>query len=394
MSEPAPVHARIPLCEPQLGGNARRYLDECLTSGYVSSVGPFVERFEQAFAAQVGARHAVACASGTAALHIACRLADVGPGDEAFVSTLTFVASANPIRYQQARAVLVDAEPDTFNLDPALIIAELDRRARAGKPQPKAVIAVHILGQPARLEELNRACAQHGVMLIEDAAEALGARYTSGALAGRHVGNVGAIGCFSFNGNKIITCGGGGMLTTNDEALARRARHLSTQARQPGIEYRHDEVGYNYRLTNLAAALGLAQLEQLDEFLASKRAIAARYQQAFAGQPGLASPPLAPVGWSSSSHWLSSVAVDPAGARTDRNALHERLLGAGIETRPIWTPLHLMRLYAGAPRLGGSVAEAIFARRLCLPSSVGLDAAAQERVIAAILAAVADGGPR
>ena len=392
MSDPETA-PRIPLCEPLLGGNARRYLDECLTSGFVSSVGPFVDRFEQAFAAQVGAGFAVACASGTAALHIACRLADIGPQDQVFVSTLTFVASANPIRYQHAQPVLVDAEPETLNLDPALVIAELERRARAGLPQPKAIIAVHILGQPADLGALAAACLHHGVMLIEDAAEALGARYSAGPLAGRQVGTIGKLGCFSFNGNKIITSGGGGMITCNDEALARRARHLSTQARQPGTEYRHDEVGYNYRLTNLAAALGLAQLEQLDEFLARKRAIAARYREGFAGCPGVTTSATTSSTWSQSSHWLCSVSIDPGRAGCDRQAMYERLRARNIESRPIWTPLHLLPLYASAPRLGGAVAEAIFARELCLPSSVGLAPEAQDRVIAAVIAA-ANGADR
>jgi dTDP-4-amino-4,6-dideoxygalactose transaminase len=383
---------RIPLCEPQLGGNARAYLDECLASGFVSSVGPFVDRFEQAFAAKVGARFAVACASGTAALHIACRLADVKPGDQVFVSTLTFIASANPIVYQQAQPVLIDSEAETGNLDPALVIAELNRRAAIGLPQPKAIIAVHILGQPARLDDLAQACRRHGVMLIEDAAEALGARYRSGAFAGRAVGTVGAVGCFSFNGNKIITSGGGGMITCDDEVLARRARHLSTQARLPGAEYRHDDVGYNYRLTNLAAALGLAQLELLDEFLQRKREIAARYRQGFAGSAITVTPGAAADAWSVSSNWLNGIAVDPRVTGIDRNAVFEHLRARGIDSRPIWTPLHLQAPYLSAPRLGGDVAETIFAQGLCLPSSVGLAPAAQDRVIAAVLEAVPPGG--
>jgi dTDP-4-amino-4,6-dideoxygalactose transaminase len=376
--------ARIPLCEPQLGGNARAYLDECLASGFVSSVGPFVDRFEKAFADKVGARFAVACSSGTAALHIACRLADVKPGDQVFVSTLTFIASANPILYQHAEPVLVDSEAETGNLDPALIIAELQRRAAIGLPQPRAIIAVHILGQPARLDDLAEACRRHGVVLIEDAAEALGARYRTGAFAGRAVGTVGTVGCFSFNGNKIITSGGGGMITCDDEVLARRARHLSTQARVPGAEYRHDDVGYNYRLTNLAAALGLAQLEMLDEFLQRKRDIAARYRKGFAGSAITVMPAASADAWSVSSNWLNGIAVDSRVTGIDRHAVFEHLRARGIDSRPIWTPLHLQTPYLSAPRLGGQVAEKIFAEGLCLPSSVGLTAAAQDRVIAAV----------
>jgi dTDP-4-amino-4,6-dideoxygalactose transaminase len=376
---------RVPLCEPQLTGNTRGYLDECLTSGFVSSVGPFVERFEAAFAARVGSRYAVACASGTAALHVACRLAEVERGDEVFVSTLTFIASANPILYQQATPVLIDAEPASWNLDVAAVIEELERRARAGQRQPRAIIAVHILGQPAYMAPLVEACQRHGVMLIEDAAEALGASYTAGPLGGKQVGAVGTLGCFSFNGNKIITAGGGGMITTDDPALARRARHLTTQARLPGAEYRHDEVGYNYRLTNLAAALGLAQLEQLDDFLARKQALAARYAAAFADRPGFTPP--TPVPGAQPSHWLNAVAIDPARAGMDRTEAAQRLAAHHVESRPVWTPLHLQTPYRDAPRLGGTVAEQIFAQGLCLPSSVGLSPAAQDRVLASLLAA-------
>lgn len=371
---------RIPLSEPSIGGNARRYLEECLASTYVSSVGPFVDRFESEFASAVGAPHAVACASGTAAIHVALRLLGVGPGDEVLVSTLTFVASANPVLYERATPVLVDAEEETWNLDPALVAEELQRRAKAGRKQPRAVIAVHILGQPARLEPLVEACERHGVTLVEDAAEALGAAYEAGRFAGRQVGTIGRLGCFSFNGNKIMTTGGGGMIVTADEALARRARHLTRQAKLPGAEYRHDEVGYNYRLTNLAAALGVAQLEQLPEFLARKRAIADRYDAAFRGRSGLALPPRIPG--LRPSHWLYSVRV--AGGRT---ALHERLGRAGIESRPVWTPLHLMPFYAQAPRLAGAVSERLFAEGLSLPCSTGLAAAQQDRVIAEILRA-------
>jgi dTDP-4-amino-4,6-dideoxygalactose transaminase len=380
MSEPS-----IALCEPSIGGNARRYLDECLETNFVSSVGPFVDRFEREFAAYVGARFAVACASGTAALHVAFRLLGVGPEDEVLVPSLTFIASANPVAYERGRVVLVDSERETWNLDPALVIDELERRAQSGRKQPRAVELVHILGHPARVEELAAACVRHGVALIEDASEALGARWIAGAYRGRHVGTVGKIGCFSFNGNKVITTGGGGMITTDDEALARRAKHLTTQARLPGPEYRHDEIGYNYRLSNLAAALGVAQLEQLPAFLARKRAIADRYDAAWQRVPGITAPPRA--SWASSSLWLYSVLVDPARFGCDRTVLSERLGRQGIQTRPIWSPLHQQPMYREAPRLGGEVAEDLFARGLSLPCSVALDPSSQARVIDAIGAA-------
>jgi dTDP-4-amino-4,6-dideoxygalactose transaminase len=367
---------RVPLCEPLLGGNEQRYLDECVRTNFVSSVGPFVERFEREFARYVGARYAVACATGTAAIHVAMRLLGVDRGDEVFVPTLTFVASANPILYERATPVLVDADEPTWNMDAGLVVEELERRARLGLRQPKAVEVVHLLGHPAVIDPIMEACERHGVAVIEDASEALGARYVSGRYAGRHVGTIGRVGCFSFNGNKVITCGGGGMITTDDEALARRAKHLTTQARLPGAEYRHDEVGYNYRLTNLAAAVGLAQLEQLDGFLAKKRANAAGYEAFLRTRTGLSPAPNEP--WAASSFWMYSIRVRPESG-TDRVALRERMTAGGVDTRPIWSPLHTMPMFAGAPRIGGRVAETLFAQGLSLPSSVGLTAAQQAR---------------
>lgn len=376
----APGVERIPLAEPTIGGNAARYLQACLDTNFVSSVGPFVERFETEFAAAVGSRFAVACASGTAAIHLALRVLDVGPGDEVLVPTLTFVASANPVAYVGATPVLVDSEPDTYNLDPVLVVDELERRARVGLRQPAAIEVVDLIGHPAAIEPIAAAAERHGVTLIEDASEALGATYVGGRYAGRSVGTIGRIGCFSFNGNKLITTGGGGMLVTDDETLARRARHLSTQARLPGRAYDHDEIGYNYRLSNVAAALGVAQLEQLPELLGARRANAARYDAAIAALPGLRPAPRA--AWADPSFWLYTASLDPAIAAIGRDELLAGMAEAGIEARPIWTPLHRTRLYATAPRLGGSVAEAIFAGAFSLPSSSSLADSQRNRVIA------------
>ncbi len=372
---------RVPLLVPHLEDNVRGRLDECLATNYVSSVGPFVERFEEEFARLVGSRCAVACASGTAALHLAMRLVGVSPGDEVWLPSLTFVASANPIAYERGTPVFVDSERETWNLDPAIAIAEIRRRARAGVRQPRAIEVVHVLGHPARIDELEAEATAHGIPLIEDAAEALGARYATGRFAGRSVGTVGLLGCFSFNGNKVITTGGGGMLTTDDPVLARRARHLATQARMPGIAVRHDEVGYNYRLTNLAAAVGLAQLESLPRFLAAKRAIADRYDDALAPL-GVRLPPRA--AWAAPSHWLYSILLD--GARPGaRDATIAALGEAGIESRPLWDPLHTLGIHGAAPRLGtGAVAESLASAGLSLPSSVGLSSDDQERVVATL----------
>jgi len=377
---------RIPLAEPSIGGNAAAYLEECLATNFVSSVGPFVDRFEHAFADSVGARHAVACSSGTAAIHLALRVLDVGPGDDVLVADLTFVASVNPITYVGARPVLVDAEAATLNQDPALIVAELDRRAAARERQPAAIELVHLVGHPAAIDEVVVAADRYGIPLIEDASEALGARYTEGRHAGRHVGTIGRLGAFSFNGNKLITTGGGGMIVTDDEALARRARHLSTQARLPGLAYDHDEVGYNYRLSNIAAALGLAQLEELERLLTARRDIAGRYDAAIAGIDGLGAAPRA--AWADPSFWLYTATLDdPDLARRDRIIA---ALGAdGIEARPIWRPIHQTRLYRDAARLRGDTADRIFASAVCLPSSSSLSSDDQDRVIERLATALA-----
>jgi dTDP-4-amino-4,6-dideoxygalactose transaminase len=377
---PAPALDRIPLAEPTIGGNAARYLQACLDTNFVSSVGPFVERFETEFAAAVGSRFAVACASGTAAIHLALRVLGVGPGDEVLVPTLTFVASANPVAYVGATPVFVDSEAATYNLDPALVVAELDRRARLGLRQPAAIEVVDLVGHPAAIEPIVEAAERHGVTLFEDASEALGATYVGGAYGGRHVGTIGRVGCFSFNGNKLITTGGGGMLVTDDEALAGHARSLSTQARLPGRAYDHAEMGYNYRLSNVAAAVGVAQLEQLPDLLAGRRANAAHYDAAIAALPGLRAAPRA--AWADPSFWLYTASLDPAIAPIGRDALLDGMAQAGIEARPIWTPLHLTKLYTDAPRLGGAVAEGIFANAFSLPSSSNLTDAARDRVVA------------
>jgi Predicted pyridoxal phosphate-dependent enzyme apparently involved in regulation of cell wall biogenesis len=373
--------SRIPLAEPTLGGNAGRYLAECLASNYVSSIGPFVERFEREFATAVGSRYAVACASGTAALHLAMRVLDLGPGDEVFVPTLTFIASANPIRYERATPVLVDVEEETLNLDAGIVADELDRRARLGLRLPKAIEVVHLLGHPANLAPLLAAAERHGVPVIEDASEALGATYIGGPFAGRSVGSIGRLGCYSFNGNKLITTGGGGMVTTDDEALARRARHLSTQARLPGRAYDHDQIGYNYRLSNLAAALGVSQLEQLPDLLAARRGVAARYDAAIVGLSALR--PAARGQWADPSFWLYTARLAVPDV-DERDRVLDILASEAIDARPIWTPIHTLALYADAPRLGGAVAERVFAAAISLPSSSSLGLADQDRVVAAL----------
>jgi perosamine synthetase len=374
--------SRIPLSEPCLPGNAARYLAECIDTNMVSSVGPFVTRFEEEFARAVGARHAVACASGTSALHLALALSGAGPDRDVAASTFTFIASANAIRYTGARPLLVDSELRTWNLDPNLLHDEVSSRARSGDPLPVVVEVVHVLGHPADIEPILDLRESYGIRIVEDAAESLGATYTRSPLAGRHVGTIGELGCFSFNGNKVITTGGGGMIVTGDSEMAAQARHLSTQAKRPGREYVHDDVAYNYRLTNVAAALGLAQLEVLPEFLERKRVIAHRYRAGLAGLP-LELFPLEP--WASPSFWLCSVLLDEPARR---DPVLDALSSAGIDARPLWTPAHKQPPYADAAVIGGHVAESLHARGISLPSSVSLTEADQERVIDALRAAL------
>jgi dTDP-4-amino-4,6-dideoxygalactose transaminase len=376
----------IPLAEPFLGGHERAYLEECVRTNFVSSVGPFVERFEREFALSVGSRFAVACASGTAALHVALQVAGVGPGDEVLVPTFTFIASVNAITYLGARPMFVDSERETWNLDPELVEREIAARLRSRRSLPRAIEVVHILGHPARIEPILELCERHGIALIEDAAESLGALYLDGNLGGRQVGTIGRAAAFSFNGNKVITTGGGGMLVTDDQHLAKRAKHLVTQARLPGLAYDHDEIGYNYRLSNLSAAVGVAQLEQLPLFLAAKRRIAARYDDALADVPGVHLPPRTP--WANRSSWLYSITLDsPILAAS----LLDHLGQAGVGARPVWPPVHRMAPYVGSAIVGdGSVAESIARSTISLPSSVGLTEQDQDRVIDSIHVAMAE----
>lgn len=368
----------IPLATPNLGEAERRAVMTALESGFVSSVGPEVTQFEQEFAALVGSRHAISTASGTAALHVAFRLAGVGPGDEVFVSDFTFIGSANPVAYLGADVVLVDSEPHSWNMDPDLVEAELDRRARAGEPMPRAIELVHVLGQPADGHRIVEIARRHGVVVVEDAAESLGAGWVDGAGHTASTGTLGTLGAFSFNGNKIVTSGGGGMIVTDDDDLAQRAKHLTTQAKVPDVGYLHDEVGYNYRLTNLAAALGLAQLRRLDDFVAAKRRIAARYDAALGDLPVTLAPRLPGT---VSTYWLYSILAED---QLTRDGLLEHLSRHGVGARALWRPLHQQPPFAHARTLGGQIATSLFDRGLSLPCSTDLSDDDHDRVVAAM----------
>lgn len=368
---------RIPLCEPVLRGNEGVYLAECIESGYVSTVGPFVQRFEEAFARRVGARHAVACSSGTAALHVALVVTGAKPGTTVPVSTFTFVASVNAVAYTGATPLLVDSEPVTWNMDSERLHEHVLAWAAAGKPLPPTIEVVHILGVPADMEPLIDLRSRFGIRIVEDAAESLGASFSNGA----SVGTLGDVGCFSFNGNKVITAGGGGMIVTDDVELAERCRHLTTQAKLPGSSYQHDEIGFNYRLTNLAAAVGLAQLEQLDQFLAAKKSSAERYRSALSGIDAFSLPE--PHNGATSSDWLFSM-LDCVG---NRDQLVDDLSDAGIGARPVWWPAHLQQPHLRSPRIGGECAERLGAQGFSVPSSADVTDDEIEHVIEQLLTA-------
>ena len=363
----------IPNAVPYLGGNEWQYLKECLDTNWVSSAGPFVDRFETEIAKYVGVEHAVATVNGTAALHVALLLAGVGAGDEVIVPSLTFIATANAVRYCGAFPVFMDSEPETWTIDPgkvdAFIGSECELRAgslvnRTTGRRVAALVPVHLYGHPVDLDPLLELAASVGVAVVEDGAEALGALYK-----GRRVGAHGLIGCLSFNGNKIITSGGGGMILTRDAALGTRARHLTTQAREPGPEWVHHEIGFNYRLTNLQAALGVAQLEQLDRFVDDKRRTAADYTAALRRLPGVS--PLGEAPWAFSTAWMYSVLLDPD-CFGDIRELIVRAKREGIQLRPLWRPLHGQPAFAGCQAYRIDVADRLYARGVSLPCSVGI----------------------
>jgi pyridoxal phosphate-dependent aminotransferase EpsN len=369
---------RIYLSPPHLGDDERLLLTEAFDSNWIAPLGPHVDAFEAEFAAAVGARHAAALSSGTAALHLALRLVGATRGDEVYCSTLTFVASANPILYEGASPVFVDSDRATWNMDPALLEEALDAAARRGR-LPRAVIVVHLYGQSADLDPIVAACDRHGVPVIEDAAEALGARYR-----GKSPGARGIFGAFSFNGNKIITTSGGGMLVGRDRKAVERARFLAAQARDPAPHYEHSAVGFNYRLSNLLAALGRAQLRRLPQRVAARRRTFAIYKDALGGTPGLSFMPEAPYG--GGSRWLSVLQVDPDAFGATADDIRRHLEAANIEARPVWKPLHLQPLFAGARTVGGGVAEALFRDGLCLPSGSSLRDDERARVVETLLA--------
>jgi dTDP-4-amino-4,6-dideoxygalactose transaminase len=366
----------ILLSTPHMGDRELEFVTEAFTTNWIAPVGPHVNAFEQEFCQVIGASHAAAVSSGTAALHLALKLVGVDVGDEVFCSTLTFSASANPIAYLGAKPVFIDSERTSWNMDPQLLQAALEQRAKVGK-LPKAVVLVHLYGQSADIDPIVRVCQQYDVPIVEDAAEALGATYK-----GRSPGTFGRIGIFSFNGNKIITTSGGGMLVSDDASIVSKARFLATQARDPAPHYQHSEIGYNYRMSNVLAGIGRGQLLVLKDRVAARRRNCEIYQAELGELPGIEFMPEA--SWGQSTRWLTCLTIDPSAFGADRETVRLALAAAQIEARPVWKPLHLQPIFADSECFGGEVAEDLFDRGLCLPSGSNLSDEDLARVIQAI----------
>jgi pyridoxal phosphate-dependent aminotransferase EpsN len=365
--------SRIYLSPPDISPQDHAAVDAVLTSNWVAPVGPHLEAFEAAMAERVGREYAVALNSGTAALHLALQMLNVLPGDTVICPTLTFAASANPICYCGADPVFIDSEPGTWNMDPVLLELELGERAASGE-LPKAVIVVHLYGQCADMDPILAVCERYGIPVVEDAAEALGATYK-----GRPAGSMGAFSFLSFNGNKIITTSGGGMLLANKVSWIERARFLATQAKEPVAHYEHREVGYNYRMSNVLAGLGLSQLGDLDRRIAAKRAHYEAYRDALSDLPGLQFMPI--VEPDAANYWLTCITVAPVAGGSHRDKILHTLAAADIEARPVWKPLHMQPVFQDCGSIGGDCAEALFAHGICLPSGSSMSVEAREKVI-------------
>ncbi|OQP03967.1 pyridoxal phosphate-dependent aminotransferase [Geobacillus sp. 46C-IIa] len=367
-----------------MSGNEQKYINEAFETNWIAPLGPNVDAFEKELAAYVGAKGAAAVSSGTAAIHLALRLLGVERGDVVFCSSLTFVASANPILYQGAEPVFIDSEPDTWNMSPQALERAMDAAKREGK-LPKAVVVVNLYGQSAKMDEILAICDRYGVPVVEDAAESLGSTYK-----GKKSGTFGAFGIYSFNGNKIITTSGGGMLVSDDVDALQRARFLATQARDPAPHYQHSQMGYNYRMSNIVAGIGRAQLEVLDERVKTRRAIFDRYVQALGKIDGIHFMP--ELQGTISNRWLTALTIDQQKLGVTPMDIINTLAVENIEARPVWKPLHLQPLFAGVRYYpheeGWSVSDDLFANGICLPSGSSMTVEEQNRVIDVFLHAV------
>ncbi len=381
----------IPLSVPHIKGNEWKYVKECLDTEWVSTAGKYVGQFEESLREYTDAGHAVACVNGTAALQVALRIVGVLPGDEVIVPTVTFVATVNAVSYQGGAPVFMDCD-DYYNIDSAKVLEFLEKQTetrdgstynRASGKRIAALVPVHVFGNAARLEDLLDACRERNIKIVEDAAESLGTAYTEGRLTGRHTGTVGDIGCFSFNGNKIITTGGGGMIVTDNPEYAERARYLTTQAKDDEVRYIHEDIGYNYRLTNVQAAIGVAQMESLPEFLEAKRRNFLSYESALEDVEGLqlATSPA----YARNNHWMYPLRIDRQAYGRDREALMRDLQSKGVQTRPLWQLNHLQTPFRDFQHYRIEMAPKLLEETLNLPCSVNLTQSDVEYVVQALV---------
>ncbi len=364
---------QLPLSFPVFNGNEKLYTQEVINSGYLATFGPFISKFETKLSKRFKTHESVALNSGTSALHLAMVLLGVSQGDEVICQSFTFCASANPIVYLGAKPIFVDSEMDTWNMDPELLEDAILSRIASGR-KPKAIVIVHLFGMPAKIPEIMEVAKKYQIPVLEDAAEAVGSEFQN-----RNCGTFGSIGVYSFNGNKIITTGGGGAIISNDTAIIQRARHLSTQAREDLPYYQHLEIGYNYKMNNMAAAIGVAQLEQLDECVRKRRQINANYKYLLKDFPGITFQEEAKE--AKSNYWLTTLLIDEGITGFSSDSLRIVLMKNGIETRFLWKPLHLQPVFKEMAFYGGGRSEKMFNSGICLPSSVNLTFEDQQRIV-------------
>jgi dTDP-4-amino-4,6-dideoxygalactose transaminase len=370
------MNKRIYLSSPHMGEMEFEFVKEAFDTNWIAPVGPHVDAFEEEICKLIGTKFAVALSSGTAAIHLALILSGVSTGDEVICSSFTFAASANPVVYEGAMPVFVDCETDTWNMDVKYLQKSIKDRITKGKT-PKAVILTHLYGQSADIDPILKVCNQYNIPLIEDAAESVGSYYK-----GKHTGTMGKFGIFSFNGNKIITTSSGGVLVSDDEKLIKKAKFLSTQARDPAPHYQHSQIGYNYRMSNILAGIGRGQLQVLEKRVQSRRGNFEFYKKELGSLPGIKFMPEAEFG--RSNRWLTCITIDPALFGKDRECVRFALEKENIEARPVWKPLHLQPVFKNYPFYGTRVSEQIFAKGLCLPSGSNLKEVDLERVVDAL----------
>ncbi|MCX2827553.1 pyridoxal phosphate-dependent aminotransferase [Bacillus pseudomycoides] len=371
---------RIFLSPPHMSGNEQKYVNQAFEQNWIAPLGPNVDAFEHQIAEYIGVKSAAAVSAGTAAIHLALQLLGVNRDDTVFCSSLTFAASANPIAYQGAEPIFIDSEPDTWNMSPVALEKAFEDAKASGK-FPKAVIVVHLFGQSAKMDEIMDVCDKYGVLVVEDSAESLGTTYK-----GKQTGSFGKFGIFSFNGNKIITTSGGGMLVSNDEVAIQKARFLSTQARDPAVHYEHSHIGYNYRMSNIVAGVGRAQLEVLNNRVQARRDIFTRYKTALGELPGITFMP--EFEDAVPNRWLSTLLIDEKVTGVTYLDVIEALAAQNIEARPVWKPLHRQPVFAGSKYYThgdtDSISDKLFSQGLCLPSGSSMTVEDQERVIATV----------